>query len=175
MFIIQYLSKLLKILRSGASPPQIAGGLILGMMMGLSPSFFTLTNLFLVLLLIVLNVNISMAIFSYAIFSGIAYLLDPWFHTLGYNLLVNVQSLRGLWTTLYNTPVVPFTRFNNTVVMGSLVISIGLLLPVYFLSKKLVVSYREKLEPKVQKMKLVKLLKSNQIYLWYEKLRNLGE
>jgi len=175
MFGIEFLSKLLKILRSGASPTQIAGGLILGMMMGLSPSFFSLTNLFLLLLLIVLNVNISMAIFSYAIFSGIAYLLDPWFHTLGYNLLVNVQSLRGLWTTLYNTPVVPFTRFNNTVVMGSLVISIGMLLPVYFLSKKLVISYREKLEPKVQKMKLVKLLKSNQIYQWYEKFRNLGE
>jgi uncharacterized protein (TIGR03546 family) len=116
-----------------------------------------------------------MAIFSYAIFSGIAYLLDPWFHTLGYNLLVNVEGLRGLWTTLYNTPLVPFTRFNNTVVMGSLVISIGLLLPVYFLSKKLVISYREKLEPKVQKMKWVKLLKSNQIYQWYEKIRNLGE
>ena len=175
MFIVQYFSKLLKILRSGASPPQIAGGLILGMMMGLSPSFISLTNLFLVLLLIILNVNISMAIFSYAIFSGIAYLIDPWFHTLGYNLLVNVDGLRGLWTNLYNTPLVPFTRFNNTVVMGSLVISIGLLLPVYFLSKKLVISYREKLEPKVQKMKWVKLLKSNQIYQWYEKIRNLGE
>lgn len=175
MFIIQYLSKLLKILRSGASPPQIAGGLILGMMMGLSPSFFTLTNLFLVLLLIILNVNISMAIFSYAIFSGIAYLLDPWFHTLGYSLLVNMEGLRGLWTTLYNAPVVPFTRFNNTVVMGSLVISIGLLIPVYFLSKTLVIKYREKLEPKVKNSKWVKLLKSNQIYQLYEKLKILGE
>ena len=175
MFIIQYISKLIKILRSAASPSQIAGGLILGLMIGLSPSFLTLTNLFLVLLLIILNVNIATALFSYAIFSGIGYLLDPWFHSLGYYLLVNVEGLRGLWTTLYKEPLIPYTRFNNTVVMGSFVISLLLLIPVYFLSKSLVIKYREKLEPKVKNWKWVKLLKSNQIYQLYEKLKFFGE
>jgi uncharacterized protein (TIGR03546 family) len=175
MFIIQYLSKLIKIIRSAASPSQIAGGLILGMMIGLSPSFLTLTNLFMVLLLIILNVNIATALFSYAIFSGIAYLLDPWFHSLGYHLLVNMEGLRGLWAYLYKEPVVPYTRFNNTVVMGSFVISLLLLIPVYFLSKLLVIKYREKLEPKVKNWKWVKLLKSNQVYQLYEKLKFFGE
>ncbi len=175
MFVIQYISKLIKILRSGASPAQIAGGFILGMMLGLSPSFFTLTNLFLILLLIILNVNLATAIFSYAIFSGVAYLLDPLAHSLGYHLLVKTGALRSLWTSLYNSPLVPFTRFNNTVVMGSFVISLLLLLPLYFLSKYAVVQYRKKLEPKVQNWKFMKLLKSSQIYQLYEKVKLIGE
>jgi len=175
MFILQYISKLIKILRSGASPAQIAGGFILGMMIGLSPSFFTLTNLFLVLLLIILNVNLATAIFSYAIFSGVAYLLDPVSHSLGYQLLVKTEGLRSLWTSLYNSPLVPFTRFNNTVVMGSFVISLILLIPMYFLIKYAVIQYRKKLEPKVQNLKFIKLLKSNQIYQLYERIKLIGE
>ena len=35
MFIVQYIAKIIKILRSGASPNQIAGGCVLGMIIGL--------------------------------------------------------------------------------------------------------------------------------------------
>ena len=44
MFILQYIAKLFKILRSAATPEQIAGGLILGMIPGLTP-FMSLHNL----------------------------------------------------------------------------------------------------------------------------------
>ncbi len=175
MFFIQYFAKLIKIIRSAASPSQIAGGFILGMMIGLSPSLVNLTNLILILLLIILNVNLATALFSFAIFSGIAYLIDPLSHSLGYFLLVDMQSLRGLWVSFYNAPILPYTFFYNTVVLGSFLIALILLLPSYFLVKQGVIKYREKYEPRVQNWKWMKLLKSSQIYRWYERLKFLGD
>jgi uncharacterized protein (TIGR03546 family) len=174
MFIIQFLSKLIKILRSAASPAQIAGGLMLGMILGLTP-LFTVHNLFIFIVIIILNVNIAMAIFSFGIFSGIAYLFDPVFHNLGYYLLVDVPSLQATWTSLYNIPVVALSRYNNTVVMGSLVTALVLMIPVYFLSKTGVIQYREKIDARIQKLKIVQALKSTAIYNFYEKIKAWGE
>ena len=171
MILFKLLNKLLKALRSAASPGQIAGGFILGMILGLTP-FWSLHNLLVVLLIIILNVNISMAIFSFLLFSGIAYLLDPLFHSLGYWLLVDVTALKGLWTSLYNILVIPLTRYNNTIVLGSLVCSLVLLLPAFIFVKKGVVLYREKIDAKVQQWKIVKIVKSSKIYSVYEKIRD---
>ena len=174
MILLKYLARLIKILRSAATPGQIAGGFVLGMILGLTP-LWSLHNLLVIILLIILNVNMAVAIFSFGIFSGFAYLLDPLFHNLGYYLLVDVSSLHGLWTTLYNMPIIALSRFNNTVVMGSLVVSILLILPVFLLTKKGVILYREKLESKFQKFKIVQLVKGSKIYSIYEKIKNLGE
>ena len=168
------LSKLFKALRSGASPKQIAGGFIFGMILGLTP-LWSLHNLLVLILIIVLKVNISMAIFSFLMFSGVAYLIDPLFHSFGYWLLVDVTALQGLWTSLYNTPVIPLTRYNNTVVMGSLVSSLILTLPVFFLVKGGVVLYREKLEAKIQKLKIVQVVKSSKIYSVYQKISDFRD
>ncbi len=175
MIPLQILSKIIKILRSGATPPQIAGGFVLGMMIGLSPSFLNPLNFIPILLLIILNVNLASAIFAYAIFSATAYFLDPLFHSLGYFLLADVQSLRGMWTTLYNIPFVPFTRFNNTVVMGSFITALILLLPLYLGVKKFVVIYRQKYEPRVQNWKWIKMIKARKLFQWYERIKFLGE
>jgi len=174
MFIIQFLAKLVKILRSAATPSQIAGGLILGMVLGLTP-LLTVHNLIVIILIIILNVNISMAIFSFGVFSGIAYLFDPLFHSLGFYLLVKVPALHNLWTSLYNIPVVALSRYNNTVVMGSLATALVLLLPLYFLSRAGVIQYRKKIESKVQKLKIMQVIKSSSIYNFYQKLKALGE
>jgi uncharacterized protein (TIGR03546 family) len=174
MFILKLLGKLFKALRSGASPNQIAGGFIFGMIIGLTP-FWSLHNLLVVILIIILKVNISMAIFSFLICSGFAYLLDPIFHSFGYWLLVDVTSLQGLWTSLYNTPVVPLTRYNNTVVMGSLVSSLILTLPMFFLVKVGVVLYREKFEARIQKLKIVQIVKSSKIYSVYQKISDFRD
>ena len=175
MLPLQFISKLIKILRSAASPSQIAGGFILGFLIGMSPSLLSLTNFFLIFLIIILNVNIATALFAFAIFSGFAYLMDPVFHSLGYTLLADTVGLKGWWTFMYNAPFIPFTRFNNTVVMGSLAVSLLLIFPLFYLVKKFVINYREKYEPRVKNWKWIKLLKSTQIYKMYEKLKVLGD
>jgi uncharacterized protein (TIGR03546 family) len=175
MLPLQFISKLIKILRSAASPSQIAGGFILGFIIGMSPSVFSLFNFFLIFLIIILNVNIATALFSFALFAAISYLVDPVFHSLGYLMLADLQGLKGLWTFMYNAPFIPYTRFNNTVVMGSLTVSLLLIFPLFYLVKKFVINYREKYEPKVKNWKWIKFLKSSQIYQMYERLKFLGD
>jgi len=173
VIILKLLSKLLSILQAGPSPAQIAGGFTLGMFLGLMP-FLNLYSLLIFLLLVLINVNISAAMLSWAVFSLFAYLFDPVFHHLGYYLLVQVNWLQGFWTSLYNVPVFPLTRFNNTVVLGSFVISLLLTVPIFLLARLGVVRYREKLEPRVQKLRVIQILKSSKIYEFYQRVRALG-
>jgi uncharacterized protein (TIGR03546 family) len=174
MFGIELLAKLIKILRSAASPNQIAFGFIIGMIIGLTP-FWTLHNMILILILIIVNINIGTAIFSFLLFSAIAYLVDPLFHGLGYFLLVDMEGLKDFWTFLYNLPLVALSRYNNTVVIGSLVIAIVISLPTYFLAKIGVIYYRENIDNRIQKWKLIQAIKGSKIYSYYEKIRNLGD
>lgn len=173
MFTLKFFSKLLKILSSAATPNQIAGGFVLGMILGLTP-VFTLHNLLVLLLIILLNVNIAVAIFGFALFSGITYLLDPLFHSLGYYLLVDVPGLRSLWTTMYNTPILALGRYNNTVVMGSLVGAVILIIPVFFLTRYSVQYYRRALHARFQRFKIVQAARSTKIYDWYKKVKAFG-
>ena len=83
MFGLELLAKLFKILRSQDSPSQIAWGFVLGMIIGLTP-LFSLHNLVIFIIIVIFKVNAGMAILSFGVFSGIAFLADPFFHTFGY-------------------------------------------------------------------------------------------
>jgi len=174
MIIIKLLGKLIKALRSNASPKQIAGGFVLGMIIGLTPTL-SLHNLIVVLLIMLIRVNLSMVFFSFLLCSGIAYLLDPAFLSVGYWVLTGIPFLQGVWTAMYNTPVIALTRFYNTLVMGSFVVSILLIFPMMPLVQKGVVLYREKIDPKMQKWKIVQVLKSSKLYTIYNKISNFGD
>lgn len=173
MFVLEFVAKLIKILRSEISPNHISWGFVFGMILGLTP-FLSLHNLIVVILIIILKVNLATAIFSFGIFSAIAYLVDPLFHSFGYYLLVDLESLNSFWTWLYNVPILALSKFNNTVVMGSLVSSLILGLPVYFLVKIGIINYREKIDVKIKNWKFIKLIKGTKIYSLYEKIRDLG-
>jgi len=173
MFGLELIAKLFKILRSGGSPEQISGGFILGMILGLTP-LWNLHNLIVFFLLVIINVNLGAAIFAFLIFSTIAFLLDPLFHSFGYYILTGIPGLHDFWVTMFNTPILGISNFNNTVVIGSFIVSIILLLPVYFSMKQFVILYREKLETRIQKLKFVRVIKASRLYSFYEKIKNLG-
>lgn len=164
--ILKYIAKLLKALASEASPSQIAGGFVLGMIIGLTP-LLSLHNLVIVILIIILKVNIGMAIFSFLIFSGIAWLADPAFHSFGTWILEN-ESLQSTWTAMYNNEWWAMTRFYNTVVIGSFLIALGLILPMFPLSMVFVNQYRKHIHARVQKLKIVKALKGTKLYSIYQ-------
>jgi uncharacterized protein (TIGR03546 family) len=174
MFWLQLVSKFLKILRAGQTPRQIAAGFALGSIVGLSP-MFTLQGLVVWLVILILNVNLSAAILSFTLFSMFAYLLDPLFHWLGYHILVNIDQLKNLWTSLYNAPIAPLTRFNNTVVMGSFLVAIVLCVPVYFGMKHFVVVYRATIGARVEQWKIYQIISKSAIVRWYTRIKNFGE
>lgn len=174
MIVLRIISKFIKAFRSGETPAQIAAGFCFGVLIGLMP-FWTLQGIVLFALLILLNINMAAGTIAILLGSLFAYLLDPIFHSIGYFFLTGIPFLQGLWEWLYNTPLGPLTRFNNTVVMGSLVSGLVLAFPVYLGMKKLVVAYRENLEARIKKWKIVQVLKSSKIVQWYEKIRDMGD
>ncbi|MBN1999115.1 TIGR03546 family protein [candidate division KSB1 bacterium] len=174
MAILKILANIIKVLQSEISPSQIAGGVVLGMILGLTP-FWSLQNFIVILLVIVVAVNVSMMLLSFAFFSGVAYLLDPLFHSLGYYFLADVPSLKPLWTAVVNSPVLALSDLNNTVTLGSLLVSLFLVLPVFFLSKKFVLFYRRHLAEKVKKMKIIRIVTGSKIFNMYQKFKLLGD
>jgi len=174
MLFFKIFGKLIKILRDGATPAQIAGGFTLGMFLGMMPPF-NLYSLVVILLIFLLNVNISASILGWLIFTLFAFFLDPLFHGAGYQLLAQTEWLREFWTVLYNMPVLPLSRYNNTVVLGSFVISILLTAPVFFLSRAGVIQYRKRLDPKIQNLAVVKMMRNNKIYELYQSIKKMGE
>lgn len=144
--ILKYVAKLLKALSSEASPNQLAGGFILGMIIGLTP-VLSVHNLIILILIIILKVNIGMAILAFLIFSGIAYLADPLFHSFGIWILEN-DGLQDTWTSMYNNELWAITKFYNTVVIGSFISALVLCVPMFPLTKVGVVQYRKHIHEK---------------------------
>ncbi|MEW6026589.1 MAG: TIGR03546 family protein [Planctomycetota bacterium] len=171
MFTWRILNRLYKLLNGEISPKQIAGGIAFGMIIGLTPTF-SLHNLLVVLLICVIRVNVASVIFSAVIFGMVSYLTDPAAHLLGYALLVKMEFLKPLWTMLYNMPLVPLTGFNNTLLMGSVIIALALFYPNMVLSERGLVAYRASLKPKLENTRFVKVLKASWMFRVLERIRN---
>jgi len=173
MFWLTLLKDAIKILRAGQAPWQVAGGFALGMILGLSP-MLTLQGVVVWLIVLVLNVNLSAVLLGITLCTLIAYLFDPLFHWLGFQILVNFAFLREVWTMLYNAPLAPLTRFNNTVVMGSFVFGLVCFIPVFYGMKRLIIAYRDHIGAKVEQWKVYQILKQSALVRWYERVRDLG-
>lgn len=171
MFFLTILKKIVKILRSQGTPNQIAMGFVLGMMMALIP-FWTIQHLLILMVLIVFNLNIGSFLLSFLIFKTIAYIFDPVFHSTGYWLLVEQQGLHSFWVWLYNLPLLPYTYYNNTVSLGGILFSIILSVPVFYAIRWLITNYREKIDPRIEKLKIVQVIKSSKIYNIYSSVRD---
>lgn len=168
MLTIKLLIKLINILNKDASPQQIAAGMALGAIIGWTPAM-SLHNLLIFALILMLQVNIASALLAAGVFSLFAYAFDPLFDRIGYALLM-LPALKPLWTSFYNTPILPWTRFNNTITLGSLVFALATFWPLYLLVVWGVVKYREKLLANIQKWKIVQILKASTWYSLYQRL-----
>jgi uncharacterized protein (TIGR03546 family) len=173
MFWFDLIVKIIRILHSDESPRALAFGFALGSIMGLTP-LLSAHNLIIFVLVLLLNVSISAALFGLFFFGLFAYFFDPLFHSVGYFLLVNLEFLKPAWTFLYNIPVAPLFRLNNTVVLGSLAVSLLTFAPVYFGFQKALHLYRAHLRDKVEKWKLLKAMKASGVFKLYHKIRSMG-
>ncbi len=165
MFFLKLLQSIVSTLNSEGTPRQIAAGFALGAALGLTP-ILSLHNLVVFALACLLNVSFGGFLLGWTVFVPVGFLLDPLFHRLGLALL-EAPALRGLWTALANAPVVPLSNFNNSVVMGSVVGWIVLWLPIFFLSRWLVVKYREKVYERLKKTRIFQVVAASKLYTWY--------
>jgi uncharacterized protein (TIGR03546 family) len=170
--MLRTIAKLLKVLNSETEPGQISLAFCFAMIVGLTP-LFSLHNLVVVFIVLLLRANLSAFILGWAVFTGIAYILDPLFHWIGLTFLT-AGSLEGLWTTLYNTTLWRLAKFNNSIVMGSLIFALVFFVPIFLLSNMLIRRYRDHVLAWVQKTWLMQVLKANKLYAAYQAASGWG-
>ena len=163
--LFKQLFNLIKLLNSETGHNQIAAGLAAGFILGMSPAF-SLQTLLVFICLFVFRIQMGMAFLSAFFFAFVAWVFDPFFHAVGSKLL-EADALEGLWTTLYNMPLVPLTRFNNSVVMGAGVTALVLSPVVFFVGRMLIIKYRVTVVARFKETKLWKAVKATSLYNWY--------
>jgi uncharacterized protein (TIGR03546 family) len=169
LMLLKLIQSLIKTLHSDGTPGQVAAGIALGSALGLTP-LVNVHNLIVFAFIVVLNVSFGGGMLGWALFVPIGFLLDPVFDSIGRSLL-QAPSFRGLWTALYNTPLVPYTNFNNTVVLGSVVAWMVLALPIFFAARYGVARYRATIGERVRQSKFYKAVTASQVYNWYRLFR----
>ena len=162
------LVKLLKALNSDASPWQLAWGLTLGMVMGLTP-LLGLHSLLLLFVALFFRINLSAFIVAWSLFAIAALALDPLMSGWGESLLSN-PAYQDMWTSLYSSTLGQLSQFYHTLTLGSL--CLALLISPFFLllSKVLIQQYRVRLMVWVNKIKLVQFIKGSNFYRLYQSL-----
>ncbi len=165
--ILKQLFNFIKLLNSDTGLNQLSAGIVCGFILGLSP-VFSLQTILVIFVIFFFRVQIGAAFVASFFFAMIAYLLDPLFHQVGCYIL-EMNSLRGLFITLYNVPLVPFTKFYNSVVMGAGIVSILFAPLIFFLSKILINKYRITVVEGMKETKIYLLIRSTSFYKWYAK------
>lgn len=169
--LLKQLFAFINLLNSEKGTNQIALGITAGFILGMTP-FFSLQSLLIFLALLFFRIQIGAAFISAFFFAFIAWILDPVFHQMGVWVLT-MPSLQELFTTMYNMPLVPFTRFNNSIVMGSGIVGF-ILAPIVFIISKIVVSkYRKHIVERIKQTKLFKMIQATSLYKWYYKYDSL--
>jgi uncharacterized protein (TIGR03546 family) len=167
--LLKLLQSLAKTLHSDGTPNQIAMGVALGAALGLTP-LVNVHSLVILVLLMILNVSFGAGMLGWMLFAPIGFLLDPLFDLIGGSLLTGVPAFEPLWTRLDSMPLVPFTNFNNTIVLGSLVVWLLLFVPIYLLARVAVVRYRLSIGERVRQWRIYRAVTASRaynVYRWF--------
>jgi uncharacterized protein (TIGR03546 family) len=167
--LLKLIQSIIKTLHSAGTPGQVAAGMALGSALGLTP-LMQVHNLLILSFLILLNVSFGGGMLGWALFVPVGFLLDPIFDRIGLSLL-NAPSLRPFWTDLTNTPLLPYTNFNNTVVLGSFVGWLVLAIPIFFAARYGVAKYRATIGERVRQSRFYKAVTASQAYNCYRMFR----
>lgn len=166
IIVFSQITTLIKTFNSDLDPEQISLGIAFAMVVGLTP-FWSLHNLLVLFLAMILRANLAVFLAAIAPISLLAYLLDPLFHYLGFFVL-KLEMLEGVWVMLYNSSLWRIENFNNTIVMGSLLFCLLFFIPAYLGSVWIIGRYRDHILAWVRKLRLRRFLKPR---YWVSKIR----
>lgn len=156
--MLKAIAKLLGAISSNTRPGAIAHAVSCGVLLGFMPKD---NLLWYILFIFILFMNIQRGAYALSILLGAALtvFLDPLFDSVGYSILT-VESVKPYYASLLDIPFVAFTKFNNTVVMGSFVCGVAAYIPLYVLARLFVWAWRKYLAEKVRKLKIAAVLKN---------------
>ena len=165
--LLKQIFQLLKMLNSETGSHQIAWGVAVGFILGMTPSF-SLQTVLVILILLFFRIQIGAALLAAFFFKFIAFALDPAFHSIG-SMVLELPSLQSTYIELYNMPVVPWTRFYNSIVMGSGIMSILLTPAIFVASLYAIKKYRKNVYDRFKETRFFKAVKATAFYKWYVK------
>lgn len=154
--ILRPLRMLFKALVIESTPTQMSYGLALGVLLGLVPKG-NLLAIVLGFLVAATRVNLAIAACAAVAVTFASSWLDSTFDQIGVYVL-GQASLRGFWEAVYDTPMLPWTDFNNSIVMGSFVCGLLLIWPVHRVSRPVFQKYSESLTGYIRDWRMTKIL-----------------
>jgi uncharacterized protein (TIGR03546 family) len=173
MLWLKLLGQVINALNKGAAPWQVAGGLVMGVALGLIPGW-PIQAFLLLLIMFVINVNLTIAGVGAVVASATAWLIDPLVDRVGALMLEDIGPLRGLWTQLYNWPPMGLTRFNNTVVMGATVVGVVGAIVWFPILLWAVRVYRARFLVWAEKLWIMRVIKGSSWFHWVQRISSLG-
>lgn len=152
--MFQKIIKLFKALNSNSKASQIANSFCIGLLLGFLPKDNLLWYLLFVFFLFV-RINKGCYGLLLIIGSLIAPALDTLFGKVGYAVLT-FAPLENVYAKLLDIPFIGFTKFNNTIVMGSLVCSLIIYVPLFIGVMLFIGVWRKTLASKISQSRIAK-------------------
>lgn len=154
--MLKYLVNLLKAFNANVKPSQIANSFCIGLILGFMPKNNLLWYILLVFFAFV-RINKPGYFIMMIVGSCLAPLADSLFDKVGYAVLT-FSPFENFYVWLLDVPFVGFTRFNNTIVCGSLISGIICYIPLYILMYFIIKAWRKWIAPKFNDSKLLKTI-----------------
>ena len=155
--MLKFFVKFFNSLNNNSHPGEIAHAVSIACILGFMPKDNAFWYVLFVFFLFI-RINKGAFMLFTALFTLLSPVIDNIVEPLGYYILT-LPSLQGFYATLINIPFVAFTKFNNTIVMGSLLASLVCYIPVYFITRLIIYLWRNKLVPLLRKTKVVAFFK----------------
>lgn len=126
---LKQFQSLLRATSTHRHPKAIAVGFALGIALGLIPK----DNLFalgLCILLLCIEANILLAVVTCCVVGSVSTWADIFVDPIG-RLFLEEEMLLPLWMALASIPIMPWFRWNNSIVLGSVVVGVASFVPAY--------------------------------------------
>lgn len=148
------LARIIAALNANRREGEIAWAVVLGIALAFVPTG-NLVWVGLFLLTFLVKVNLGIALLVFGLCTPPALLFDSYFDAIGYRVLTE-DGLHEFLTGAYNAPLGPFLGIHNTSVVGGLLISAVIAVPVYYLCRILVRYYRDTLRARIVQSRVVR-------------------
>ncbi len=153
--MFKYIKSFFLALNTNAHPGDIAHAVSLGLLLAFIPKA-NLLWAFLFFFILFIRINKGSFFLTLILTSFIVPFADVLVESLGYGIL-SLHFMEGIYTSLYQTPFVGLTRFNNTMVAGGLAAGLIVYIPMYFIFLFLVNTYRKTVQQKIVNSKFAKV------------------
>ena len=131
-WIVKLISSVRRAIAGRKYPHQLAWAVALGLLLGVVPHG-NLLAFCLVILVLSLKINHAMAGLTAVCVTFLAVKLDPYSHEVG-NFILTHPQLEQTAQLAWSLPLIPWTDLNNTIVMGSFLIGLTSVVPVFIVT-----------------------------------------